>query len=202
MAIILQLFECDTIGASKSSRQVTSPFMVRTLFTTAHVLLAIAWLLLLVCLFIPQVQIVNQGYYNNLLNGFMVTGAAFVYTILGILSFPTMRSAPSAPEIVSFAVALNVLLFIASPFALIKLKAGSLTHTSVYWILNVVCLILFVPAIPQILKPPDTQNGMIASYFQLLPTFFIWLAAQVALTLAASARLLGEYIASRQKITS
>ncbi len=112
-----------------------------------------------------------------------------------------MRPASSALAVVSFAIALNVLLFIASPFTLIKLKAGNLTHKSVYWILNVVCLILFVPAIPQILKPPDTQDGMIASYYQLLlPNFFLWLAAQVALTLASSARLLGEYIASRQEI--
>lgn len=178
------------------------PFMIRTLFVTARILLAIAWLLLLVCLFIPQVKIVNQGYYNDLFNGFMVAAAAFVYSVLGTLSFFTTRSAPSALVIVSFAVALDILLFIASPLALIKLKAGDLTQKSVYWILNIVCLILFVPAIPQILKPPDMQNGMIAVYFQLLPTFFIWLAAQVALTLAASARLLGEYIASRQKITS
>ncbi|MEK7443023.1 MAG: hypothetical protein AABZ78_19615 [Chloroflexota bacterium] len=177
--------------------------MIRTLFVTARILLAIAWLVWLIFLFIPQVEFVVHGSssYNNLFNGFVVTAAAFFFMLLEILDFSTMRPASSALAVVSFAIALNVLLFIASPFTLIKLKAGNLTHKSVYWILNVVCLILFVPAIPQILKPPDTQDGMIASYYQLLlPNFFLWLAAQVALTLASSARLLGEYIASRQEI--
>lgn len=189
-------------GKQIESSSNNFPFMIRPLFVTARVLLAIAWLLLLVCLFIPQVQIVNRGYYNDLFNGFIVTAVAFIYTVLGILSFSTMRSAPSAQVIISFAVTLNVLLFIASPFALFKPKAGNLIHKSVYWILNSVCLVLFVPAIQQILKPPDTQDGMIASYFQLLPNFFLWFAAQITLTLAASARLLGEYIALQQKTTS
>ena len=55
--------------------------MIRTLFVTARILLAIAWLVWLIFLFIPQVEFVVHGSssYNNLFNGFVVTAAAFFY---------------------------------------------------------------------------------------------------------------------------
>lgn len=169
--------------------------MIRSLFLTARVLLVIAWLLLLICMLIPQARIVYYKTHPDLVNGMGVAVFAFIFALWEIISIITTRSAHSEMEVI-FAIVLNVLLFIASPFTLIRLKASNLAYKSIYWILNVVCLILFVLAIPQILSSSD---GLV---IQLLPNLFLWVAAQLALTLSASARLLGEYIASRQKIAS
>ena len=160
--------------------------MTHTLFGITRLLLGIAWLLLLICMFLPQVQVNHHDQIYGPLDGYFVAIAAFV---LGLnLTFQYSYASSSFESIIILAIMLSDLLFIISPLVLIKRGTGNLIGPIFYWALNVVCLILFVWVTPQILTAQVSGNGI-----QLLPNLLLWVSAQTILTLAASTQILDRY---------
>ena len=162
--------------------------MAHKFFGITRLLLAMAWLLLLICMFLPQVQIIYHDQIYGPLDGFFVAIAAFVLGLNFLLTFQYSYAPFSFESIIILAIMLSDLLFIVSPLALIKRGAGNLIGPSLYWTLNVMCLMLFVLATPQILNAQVSINGI-----QLLPNLLLWLSAQTILTLSASTQILGKY---------
>jgi hypothetical protein len=178
------------------------PTKTYVLFIIAHVFFAFAWLLLLICMFLPQVQIrwyLETDY--STLSGYKVSGIIFMlspYAVLRLVEhffsgsfFDFIGGITSLP----FVILMSNLLFIVSPFVLIKFKKRRLIFIYIYWILNIIYSILFPLALLYGLKEPEGVIGI-----RLLPNMFLWVGAQLMLTLSASARLLGERIAMHHKI--
>jgi hypothetical protein len=61
--------------------------MTHLLWSITRILLAIAWLLLVIGMFLSQVQIIYHGQNWETHNGFFVTGAAFFFGLIFLLSF-------------------------------------------------------------------------------------------------------------------
>lgn len=162
--------------------------MAHTFFGITRLLLAMAWLLLLICMFLPQVQVIYHDQIYGPLNGFFVAIAAFVLGLNFLLTFQYLFVSNSFEPIIILAIMLSDLLFIVSPLVLIKRRAGNLIGPGLYWLLNVMCLMLFILATPQILNAQVSINGL-----QLLPNLLLWLSAQTILTLSAGAQILDKY---------
>lgn len=167
--------------------------MTYFLFVTTRLLLGLAWLLLLISMVLPQVQVIYHGQNQGVVNGFFAAIAALVLGLNFLLSFSWYGFNPLSTEMaLILAIMLSDLLFIVSPLALIKPGLGKFIGPSLYWGLNVTCLVLFIMVTPQILHPPIVQGFI--NTFQPLPNLFLWISAQTLLTLAASTQLLRKYM--------
>jgi hypothetical protein len=161
--------------------------MARTLFTITRILLVIAWLFLLRCMFLPQIYVSFPGQAQGPLLGSWVALTVFVPGLYMLSSLNT-----SAEKIFILAIILSDLLFLVSPLILIRLRAGNLIDPIIYWSLNIVCMLLFILLTPQIFYPPNFQNhGMME--LRPLPNLFLWLTAQTILTLAVTTKIIGRY---------
>ena len=161
----------------------------------ARILLGLAWLLLLVSMFLPQVGIMFYGYNEILLDGWEVAGLALLVAPLNLLALITGRAIP-AGQFISIPLFLSDLLFFASLFALLKFKSGRLAGRSIYVTLNLICVVLLALPLPQAVSHLDPN---ISDKIQLLSGLFVWFGAQVALTLSASVQLLEAYLIERRQ---
>ena len=176
---------------------MTKIFSVKRNDTKLHTLplreplFGLAWLLLLICMFLPQGG--QGGTYGTfietglplLIAGIPLGFSIITLTILPALLNPMVMFSSPMPLVVS--IFLSDSLFILSPIILIrslsapeKMNKGWLIYTS----LCIICMIAFgltiltTPLVAHI----DPGNGEI----QLLPGFIVWAIAQVTLTIAAA----------------
>jgi len=158
----------------------------------------LAWVLLLICMFLPQGGF-GFGLHSAgsviVINGLELAIAAItlgppliILTLLPSLLNPIMIFSSPIPLVI--AISMSDLLFIASPFILRRFLPTSKKMRNVwlvYALLNLVCVILLLliiltmPIVGHI--DPNNESN------QLLPGFVVWVGAQVALTVAATAKL-------------
>jgi hypothetical protein len=173
------------LSKKAQSEQVPAPFpMLR------HPLFGFAWLLFLVCMFMPQYgkgspipeYAFTEYGFHAAWGGIANIPAILITFIYSLITLDLMHLFLSP---LSNTVVMSVLLFIASPFMLAWSNSspkGMRVARLVYALLNLVCVILFLSIIfttpiASHIDPNDLD-------FRVLPGFFIWTCAQITLTIA------------------
>jgi hypothetical protein len=166
----------------------------------SRILLGLAWLLLLVCMFLPLGGVVYKDSSYSLYGW----ESAVMAPLFGPLSFLSLVRGETAGdhrlEIIAIAVFLSELLFITSPFVLLVLRAGRLTSRSIYLVLNLICVTLLALLTPYIVSRLDPNTSQLQNAIHFLPGLWVWLGAQLLLTEAAAIQLVQAYLIKRRDL--
>jgi hypothetical protein len=107
------------------------------------------------------------------------------------------ETSDSTLGLIAIGLFLSELLFAASPIVLMVLHPGGLISRSIYALLNLSCVILLALFIvPLIVSHLDLTKQNLD--VRLLPGMWLWLGAQILLTLAAGLQLVQAYLLKRQ----
>ena len=155
--------------------------------------LGLAWLLLLIGIFLPMGEIQMLAPYAppggavpGSIYGFQVAimaPLASVY-VFGLILDPTANSTGWL-LLGLITVPMIELLFLASPFILFKAKPERVMLRKNYFFLNILCALLMLLPLSLVGKTYDLHPVSA----RLLPGMFVWFAAQVILLLASGIQL-------------
>jgi len=164
-------------------------------FVVSRILLGVAWLLLVICMFLPQGGVIYRDSQYSL-NGWQVALMAPIFGPLSFFSIMTSSTTGSLLQTTAVTIFLSELLFVASPVVLLMLNPGRLASRGIYALLSLICTILLVPLSLNVVSQLDPTT----SELQFLPGLLVWAAAQDLLTLAAGLQLVQLYLVKRRQL--